>query len=390
MSEAKVAARARDSLADVWEVLPAWAAIASSSGDPAGLTAMLAALRARAEHLPGTAREARLDRGGPAALYVSCRPDAPRRVLLVGHMDTVHGPDVTAPPIERRGDVLTGPGVADMKGGLLVMLAALDGFEASPHAPRLGWDLIVTPDEELGSPLGAPFLADAAGDVHWGLVFEPAGAGGGVVIQRRGRSVLRIDVTGRSAHAGRDPASGRNAVTALAELVLAAEAMGAPDSHLDVTVGTARGGSQVNVVPDRAVAEIDVRAQDAAPLADVAAELRRVADDVVRRREVQVEVREVVGCPPMSPTPVSERLARAYGGAARTVGIDAPPVRVGGVSDANHLAGAGLSVIDGLGPVGGGLHSPDEWVDVPSILDRAAAAAVLLHRLATDDEHEPG
>lgn len=374
---------AHASLADAGPVLAAWARQPSGSHDHAGLAAMADLIRDRAAVLPGTLEAVPLPHG-PVALRMVVRPEAPVRVVLVGHYDTVHGPDLPGPPVALGADgVITGPGVADMKGGILVMIAALAGLEAVPEARALGWELLITPDEELGAPYSRPLLAAAAAAAHAGLVFEPAAHGGDVVVGRRGRAVLRVDVAGRSAHAGRNPGEGRNAVTALAEIVLQAEALGAPSDGTDVTVGVVRGGAAVNVVPDAASAEIDVRVAADASLASVRDGVERACAEVAARRGVTATVAEVVGCPAMPVTAGAARLAAHYIEESRALGL--PPVgaaSVGGVSDANHLAGAGLVVIDGLGAIGGGLHGADEWADTVSLPGRAAAAARLMTRLA--------
>ncbi|MCC6833054.1 MAG: M20/M25/M40 family metallo-hydrolase [Thermoleophilia bacterium] len=372
-----------DVIADAGPVLARWAGQPSGSHDLPGLAAMAALIRERAARLPGTLEDIPLD-GGAAALRMVVRPEAPRRVVLVGHYDTVHGPDLPGPPVALGADgVITGPGVADMKGGILVMIAALAGFEAASHAGALGWELLITPDEELGAPHSLPLLHAAAAAADAGLVFEPAAGAGDVVVGRRGRSVLRVEVAGRAAHAGRNPAEGRNAVTALAEMVLAAEALAAPGDGTDVTVGIIRGGAAVNVVPDAAVAEVDVRVTAGTALPEARAGLERACSRIAARRDVRATVTEVVGCPAMPVTPGAARLADLYIEEARARHLAPAAVSVGGVSDANHLAGAGLAVIDGLGVVGGGLHGPDEWADTGSVAARAAVAAALLGRLAT-------
>ncbi len=381
MSDALVAA-ARAAAADAPEVLSRWALQPSGSHDHVGLRAMLALIADRAALLPGTADMVALA-GGPPALRLTHRPDAPRQVLLVGHYDTVHTAESPVPSVGRPShEVLTGPGVADMKGGVLVLLAAVAGLEASEHAPRLGWEVLLTPDEELGAPRSLDALGDAARRADLALVFEPAAGDGDVVVARRGREVLAIEVIGRAAHAGRDPWAGRNAIAALAELILAAERMSAYERGVSVNVGLVRGGGAVNVVPDSACAEVDVRADSRADLAAVRAELDSVALRVGATREVGVKVTRLVGCPPMAAGDGARLLATTYAAGAARLGMTVAAVSVGGVSDANHVAAEGIPVLDGLGPVGGGLHGPDEWVSLPSIPERAAAAALLLDDLA--------
>jgi glutamate carboxypeptidase len=384
-----VVAAARAAAADAPALLERWARQPSGSHDTPGLAAMRALVAARAGALPGALAEVPLAAGEPA-LRLRHRGDAPRRVLLVGHYDTVFTAEHPGPPVGRPSpDVLTGPGVADMKGGILVLLAALAGLEASPAAPGLGWEVLLTPDEELGAPRSLGVLRDAAQGADAALVFEPAADDGDVVVARRGREVLTLDVTGRAAHAGRDPWNGRSAVAALAELTLLAGRMSAHDRGVSVNVGLVSGGSAVNVVPASARGEIDVRADSAADLDAVREGLASAALRVGAERGVVAEVDRVLGCPPMARTPGADALAKAYAAGAASLGMRVAAVAVGGVSDANHLAATGIPVLDGLGVVGGGLHGPDEWASLPSIPERAAAAALLLHDLAFSSASAP-
>ena len=329
--------------------------------------------------------------GGSPALRIGHRGDAARRVLLVGHYDTVFTARHPGPPVVRTSpDVLTGPGVADMKGGILVLMAALAGLEASPAAPALGWEVLLTPDEELGAPrsLGALLAAARLADVA--LVFEPAADDGDVVVARRGREVLTVDVAGRAAHAGRDPWNGRSAVAALAELTLLRRAH---ERARPRGVGERGAGERwerrERGARERARAEIDVRADSAADLDAVRESLASAALRVGAEWGVVAEVDRVLGCPPMARTPGAEGLARAYAAGAASLGMRVAAVAVGGVSDANHLAATGIPVLDGLGVVGGGLHGPDEWASLTSIPERAAAAALLLHDLALSSAAVP-
>lgn len=378
----RVVAAARAAAADAAGVLERWARQPSGSDDHRGLAAMRVAIAERAATLPGTVEEVALP-GGQPALRVAHRPAAARRLLLVGHYDTVHTAAEPGPPVEWTSPgVLTGPGVADMKGGILVALAALAGFEASPAAGGVGWELLLTPDEELGAPRSRSVLEDAGRRADAALVFEPAAGDGDVVVARRGRCVVDIAVTGRAAHAGRDPWNGRSAVAALAELILAADAMSARADDVSVNVGRVEGGGAVNVVPANARAELDVRAPTAAALAAVEERLAAEGREVGARREVAVRVGPRLRCPPMPRTPAADAMAAGYIAGAAALGLRVSAVAVGGVSDANHVAATGTPVLDGLGVVGGGLHGPDEWASAASLDERAAAAALLMERLA--------
>jgi glutamate carboxypeptidase len=367
------------------EGLPAllgrWCAINSGSRNLEGLAAMLAALREVAAPLAESVDEVPVAPGGPAVLDLVRRPGAEVRVLLMGHYDTVFGPE---DPFRRGApageDRFVGPGAADMKGGLLVLLTALAALEAAGPTGRLGWRVLVTPDEEVGSQGSAPLIAAAAAEAHVGLVFEPA-SGADPVRSRRGRDVLAVAVRGRAAHAGRDPGAGRSAVAALAELIGRLEALHDPARGVSLNVGRIAGGGAVNVVPDAAAAELETRSGTAADAADVRARIAATAREVAARREVAIDVRTLVACPPMPREPRRDALLEAYRERARALGVEVGAADLGGVSDGNLLAAAGLPVLDGLGVVGGGLHGPEEWVRLSSLAERARIAAELLTAL---------
>jgi len=244
-----------------------WANINSGSSHAAGLERMRLALRQSFAALPGSLLdEPPLPDSALRALRVRLRPDAPRRILLSGHYDTVY--DAGHPFQACRWEnerILRGPGVADMKGGIVVMHAALEAFEQSPGADRLGWEVLLTPDEETGSRGSAPLLAEAAQRNDFGLVFEPARPDGNLVRSRKGVGQLSVICRGRAAHVAREPNDGRNAIVALAEFLCAASRVPGKLPGALVNAGRIRGGSDAtNIVPDFAEAVLDVRATRAA------------------------------------------------------------------------------------------------------------------------------
>ncbi len=217
---------------------------------------MAAALRTEFSRLSGAPVETlKLNGTDAVALRLRVRPEAPVRILLGGHYDTVYGADH---PFQRctllDAQTLRGPGVADMKGGLVVMLAALQAFEAAPESHRIGWEVLLGPDEEIGSSARAPRRGVAAARNHVGLVFEPARANGDLVSSRKGTGTFVVTCRGRAAHAGRDPAAGRNAILALAEFLPQADTLNRELPGVMLNVGNIRGGGAVNIVPDWAEA----------------------------------------------------------------------------------------------------------------------------------------
>ena len=362
--------------------LVGWCVINSGSGNLAGLERMRGELRAALRELPGKLEEPDLGPGWPRALTLRCRPDAPLQVLLNIHFDTVYGPAHSFQTCESIGsDTLRGPGVADAKGGILVLVTALRAFEQLPGAKRMGWTILLGPDEETGSHASEPLYREAARRHHLGLVFEPARENGDLVRARKGIGLVVATCHGRAAHAAKGAELGRNAILALAEyLVLAARAAG-PLAGVSLNVGRVSGGTAANIVPDLATAEIDVRSATVAGGESVLEALRQAALAVNTREGFSLELSGGFQRAPLEATPEREALLSEYVACGRALGLAFGAQAVGGGSDGNLLAAAGLPVLDGLGPVGGDLHSEREWIRVSSLRERAGVAALFLARL---------
>lgn len=369
------------------ELTAEWAGIPSGSHDLAGLARMRMALAAAFGQL-APVEEIPLPGGTDArALRLRRRPEAPRQVLLLGHYDTVFGPEHpfrgVLPPDPARPGILRGPGVADMKGGLTVLwhaLAALEG--AAPEtAAGLGWEVLLNPDEEIGSPHSGALLAEAARRHRLGLVFEPALPDGGLASARKGSGNFTVTAHGRAAHAGRDFAAGRNAVAALAAFIVGADRMNGRREGVTVNVAAVGGGGPVNVVPDRAECALNVRTVrpgDEAWAQDGLRELAAAAGPGVR-----LELSGAFTSPPKPADPRVDALLHALAGCAADLGQ--PPLTwgpTGGTCDGNRLLAAGLPNVDNLGPRGGGLHSADEWIELRSLPERARLVAWFLAKLA--------
>ena len=372
----------------------AWAAINSGSHHLAGLAEMADALRAAFAGLGGAvellapAPVTAIDAGGSETavahgrnLHLVQRPDAPRRVLLTGHMDTVFARDHPFQSVRWLApDKLNGPGVADMKGGLAIMLAALSAIEASPYAGRLGYEVIINGDEEVGSPGSAALLRAAAGRVHAGLTFEPAQPDGALAGARKGSGNFSAVVTGRAAHAGREPEKGRNAIVAAADLALRLEALIGPG--LSVNPAKVDGGGANNVVPDRAVLRFNLRPSTAADEQAADAALREAIRAVERTREVEIKLHGGFGRPPKPMDDTQMRLFELVRACGAELGLAIDWRDTGGVCDGNNLAACGLPVVDTLGARGGAIHSDAEYLWVDSLVERARLAALVLMRLA--------
>ncbi len=367
------------------DLLVKWCNQNSGSASPAGLAAMLKLLHADFSRL-GPTEAVSLAGTSAQALRVRVRPTAPLQLLISGHYDTVYDADhpfqtCTLLSPER----LRGPGASDMKGGLVVMLAALQAFEKTPHAARLGYEILLGPDEETGSQGTAPLLEEAARRHRFALVFEPARANGDLVKSRKGTGIFTLTCHGRAAHAGRAPEAGRNAILALCDILPKAEALTAELPGVMVNVGAIRGGGAANIVPDFAEAVINARVTR---LGDDATFLRRLHEICApwhAREGYRFEIGGGFNRGPKVETPAETALFAEWRKGARSLGVELDWQHVGGGSDGNILSAAGLPNLDGLGCVGDNLHSPEEYCHLPSLTQRAQFAALFLHRVAAGE-----
>lgn len=367
------------------DLLIRWANQNSGSSSPAGLAAMARLLQAEFGRL-GPVEAVPLE-GNPApALRLRVRPAAPLQVFLSGHYDTVYDTDhpfqtctLLAP------DRLRGPGVADMKGGLVVMLAALQAFEKTPHAARLGYEVLLGPDEETGSQGTAPLLEEAARRHRLALVFEPARANGDLVRSRKGTGIFTLTCHGRAAHAGRAPEAGRNAILALCDILPKAEALTRELPGLMVNVGAIQGGGAANIVPDRAEAVLNARVTRPGEDTHFLKRLHDLCAPWHARDGYRIEIGGGFNRGPKVETPAETALFAEWRRGAREFGLELDWQHVGGGSDGNILSAAGLANLDGLGCVGDHLHSPEEFCHLPSLTQRAQVAALFLHRVAAGE-----
>ena len=381
-------ARLPERTAEFGALLTTWAEINSGSGHVAGLDRMRAALRAGFGGLRGASVEEVPCPGTAAGLRLRMRPNAPVRIAFSGHFDTVYeanDPFQTCRWLDA--ERLNGPGVADMKGGLLTMLAALQAFEETPHAARIGWEVLLNPDEEIGSHGSRAMFTDAAQRNHFGMVFEPARPNGDIVHSRKGTGGIVATCRGRASHVAKVPNDGRNAVLALAEFLLAANKISAELPGVLVSIANIRGGGPAtNVVPDFAESELDLRITKMSDREVLLGRLDALAAQINAREGFKLELKGGFNRPPKECLPAEEKLFPEWQRAARDVGVASFTwVHTGGGSDGNLLTAAGLPNFDGLGPIGDGLHSNREFVVVPTIAKRAQIVALFLHRLAAGE-----
>lgn len=328
------------------------------------------------------ATEARPRAGGPPALLAECGPPGTTaRVLLLGHLDTVWPlGTLDRRPFAVDGGRITGPGVFDMKAGLAQALVAMRevGCRAQEGPPV---SLLVTYDEEIGSPDCRRLIEQKARESQAVLVLEPAGPGGAPKHARKGWARYEVTVTGRAAHAGLDPDAGRNALVCMAEMVNDVRRLDRLRDGLRVIPTTATAGHSANTIPERAHLTLDVRAARAEDLRWAEQKLHALVS--APGRECGLELTGGVNRPPMEPQTAAALADRAER-CARSLGVELPaPVAVGGVSDGNFTAALEIPTLDGLGAVGGGAHAQDEWVDATAMPRQAELLAALMDDLTS-------
>jgi glutamate carboxypeptidase len=306
------------------------------------------------------------------------------RLLLIGHMDTVFDAGTaTERPFRIEDGIAYGPGVTDMKSGLLAGLYALEALIAGGDVPFERITYIANPDEEIGSPSSTPHIREAAASADVCLVLECARANGDFVASRKGTLHGIVTLHGRAAHAGVEPEKGRSAILAAADLTVRLHALNGRWPGVTVNVGVINGGTRPNVVAERCELEFDIRAVARADLEAASAAVHELLANLVVP-DVTFELVEKARWNPMERLERSGRLADHVVALAERLGFETKGAATGGASDANTTSGMGVPSIDGLGPVGGNDHSPGEYLEVESIVPRTALLAALMLEVGRD------
>ncbi|MEO8273594.1 MAG: M20 family metallopeptidase [Chloroflexota bacterium] len=313
-------------------------------------------------------------------------PGSGPRVLLIGHMDTVFSEGTVAQrPFRIDGSIARGAGVSDMKAGLLAGLRSVAALRARGELPFERLTFIANPDEEIGSPSSTPHVQEYAATSDACFVLECARANGDFVSARKGMADIKLTINGRAAHAGVEPEKGRSAILAGAELVKEIHALNGRWPAVTANVGVFKAGTRPNIVCDQAELQVDVRAMAAGPLASAVAAISALAA-APAVPDVTVEVATMHHWAPMEKLERSGRLVDHVIALAARLGFETKDASTGGASDANTTSGMGVPSIDGLGPIGGMDHSPEEYLEVDSIVPRTALLAALLLEVARDPE----
>ena len=374
-----------------------WSSQNSGSRNAAGLRAMRAKLANAFSRLPGDVSETALpgqevvNASGEVetlplqpALEVTVRPNAPIQIVLTGHYDTVFPADFhfQAPELIDA-DTLHGPGTADMKGGLRIMLEALSAFEAHSDKDGVGYTVLLSPDEEIGSPGSATRLAELGRRSHVGLTFEPALADGSLAGARKGSGNFTLTVRGRAAHAGREHHLGRNAIAALSRFITRLDTLNGQREGVTFNIAKVDGGGATNIVPELAIGRFNVRMVEPEDCAWIERELAALVANVNAEDGLTAELSGGFSRPPKPMSPANAQVFGWVKRAGADLGQHIQWAPSGGVCEGNNLWASGCPNVDTLGVRGGEIHSDREFMVVPSLVERAQLATLILSRIAS-------
>ena len=317
------------------------------------------------------------------ALRIRKRPNAPLQVFFCAHMDTVFAADHSFQTVKwLDDDTINGPGVTDLKGGILVLLNALETLEKSPWADQIGWEILFNPDEEIGSPGSAPLIAEAAKRVHFGMIYEPCMPDGSLAGQRKGSGNFSVISHGKAAHAGREHHLGRNAIRALCDFVSAMDDLNGQRPGITFNPGYIHGGGATNVVPDKCVHKFNIRLEQPDDESWCLQQLNQIITEINQRDGIKLELHGGFTRKPKVLTSANKTLFELAQRFGQQLGMEINIKPTGGCCDGNNLAAAGIPNIDTLGVQGGAIHSDKEYLKVSSFVPRAKLSAALLLSLA--------
>ena len=317
-------------------------------------------------------------------LHVRKWPDAKQKVMLCIHMDTVFGSDHAFQKCTRMpGGTINGPGVIDAKGGIVLMLYVLRALEQGPLAGKVGWEVIINADEEIGSPGSDKFMRERAPHCDAGILFEPSLPDGTLVSWRKGSGNFAFVVRGKSAHTGRDFGAGRNALAALSRMMVEVDSWN-DGSDVTYNVGRIRGGSALNMVPELAVGRINIRVKTLEQKDESIDRMNDLVAQHGKRDGISVNMHGDFKSPPKPMNAGIESMQRRIEACGEKLGMEIKWRGTGGACDGNRFADAGLPNIDTLGPSGDFIHSDKEYLVPDSLVPRAKLATMVLMSFANE------
>ena len=325
------------------------------------------------------------------AFKLGKRPEAPLQFVLMGHMDTVFAKDHPFQTITfLDDDTINGPGVTDLKGGLVVMIQALQLLEQSPWAEQVGWQVLFNPDEETGSPRSAPLIEEMAKTAHAGFIFEPCFPDGSLAGARKGSGNFTAVCYGKAAHAGREHHLGRNAVRALCDFVVAMDDLNGQHQGVTFNPGYIHGGGPANIVPDRCICHFNIRIEHPEDEVWSLQQLQMLVNQISGREGIRLELHGSFGRKPKILTPENRKLFGIARECGHALGLALDVKPTGGCCDGNNLASFGVPNIDTLGVQGGKIHSDQEYMKISSLVPRAKLSAALMMTLARNQARGTG
>lgn len=373
-----------------------WANINSGSSNTAGLKTVRQTLQKAFGPLGERSLEIELgsrltldDQGTPhcipttQGLSIIKRPSAPIQAFLNGHMDTVFGLDSPFQTCKLVGpETLNGPGVADLKGGLVILLIAVEAFERSPWAQNLGWELFFNPDEEIGSVGSTPYIEQQAPLYDFGLIMEPQFSDGAFVSGRKGSANYALVSRGKSAHVGREFHKGVNAIVALLHPLQQLSALNTPNGTATLNVGVLHGGTVSNIVPDQAIARLDLRFASDSEMESMQKQIYSIVEEA-KLQGSDLEIHQLSSRTSKPFDRPTQHLFHHAKKCAEELGLSMNWRESGGVCDGNTLAAMGVPVIDSMGAAGGNIHTMDEYIELDQLTLRAKHVALLLMKIAS-------
>ena len=398
-SEQSIIDHMDDSQTDRIETVERWSSQNSGSHNRAGLDRMRNLLFDRFASLPGNISDVDLPKGEQVtlsgdveeieyapALRVTVRPEAPIQLVLTGHYDTVFPKDFHfQTPVRVDEDTINGPGTADMKAGLMVMLTALEAFEQSDVAKNIGYNVLMSPDEEIGSPGSAPILAKLGKRSHVGLTYEPALADGSMAGARKGSGNFSLIIRGRAAHAGREHHLGRNAIAAMAEFIGGIEALNDQREGVTFNIAKIDGGGASNIVPDLAIGRFNIRMKAADDVTWIERQLDKLIRAINAKDGIHAHLHGGFTRPPKPMLPANAQVFNWVKQAGTLLGQEIKWAPSGGVCEGNNLWASGCPNVDTLGVRGGDIHSDREYMIISSLTERARLSAVILMKIASGE-----
>lgn len=309
-------------------------------------------------------------------LKLKKRPKAPIQILLMGHADTVYLKDSSFKNFSAKKNTFFGPGVADMKGGLVILLNVLEAIERSPYRDSIGWTALINGDEEIGSIGSVKIIEKEAKSKDFALVFEPAKEGRFVEL-RPGSTNYLFTAKGKSAHAGRDFFLGSNAIMPLAELALKLGKLSSKKKKIQVNVATINGGSALNIVPDACSLSVNVRVFNEKMALSVREKIKKLYKEM-KRVHPTLGMEILSARPPKELTLLQKEFHKVLKQAGKILGEPITFTESGGVTDGNTIASVGVPTIDAMGVIGKGLHTKEEQAEASSLVSRAKLAALLI------------